>query len=608
VLALALKVLDAEVARLVFLDDQGQVNLELQGGEGPPMGLLGLPSRPGPAYHALPDILLDERSQGHPLVLGGPRFRASVAVALSLPGAPASGWLQAFFVEPRSLTDAERGLLTSLARQVANEFRILHIDQELARVGQAFQAAREEAEASAREKIRLLAFVSHEFRTPMTGILGMASLVLGSALSAEQREMVETIASGSQTLLHLLNQMLDFAHLQIGHSELRLKDFDPVACVDNAVELVSASAAARGIGVCIQIDPSMPSRIRADEDKLRQVFLNLLGNAIKYTSGGVVQIELSASEDRLLAAVTDQGPGLPASQLATLFHPFTRGEASASASPGTGLGLAICKHIVELHGGKIEASNTPTGARFSFEIQVARASPAPRPLEGFRVHVTATEEPWASAARQRLRWWGAALLETPAPPADLIFHDGPWDGVMPPRGAIRLDEPLPRLPGVRKPLHWGKILPRLLRRPASQPSLPESAQLFDESLASRYPLRVLLVEDNPVNRRVLGKILERLGYHPVLAVHGQDALERRAEGAFDLVLMDLHMPVLDGIQATRALRALGDPVRIIAMTASASPVERERCLQSGMDGVLSKPILLDELVRTLKSTHGALAR
>lgn len=553
----------------------------------------------------VPDARLDPRFASNPLVEGDPWIRFYAGVPLVLESGHAIGTLCILDQQPRELDVPARKALCTLARQVTAQITLRQRARQLESTNQALRQAREEAEDASREMLRLTAFVGHEFRTPMTGILGMSSLLLQSPMPPEQVEMVETIESSSKNLLHLLNQLLDFSQLKIGHRELQRRPFDPLACVDSAVDLVRIHASEKQIEMWVHVDPSLPPLIEADEDKLRQVFINLLGNAIKFSSGGFVRVELSAPRRHALrVVVVDSGGGLSEELLRVLFQPFVRGEHRSPETPSTGLGLAICKQIVELHGGRIQADNAPGGgARFSFEIEAPGLPSATRPLEGVRALVAAGNPVRSRATKSRLRWWGANILDETSPTrseAELLFHEGDEAPLLlrPPRVLVRLDEPASRERGDLRALRWNKLLPRLAPRPGTQPTATD-LQTLDENLGARCPLRILLAEDHPVNRRVATKILERLGYQATTAANGQEVLDRFEAAPFDMILMDLYMPTRDGLDVTRTLRARGAQVWIVATTASASHEDRALCTKAGMDDFLSKPILLEELVRVL---------
>jgi signal transduction histidine kinase/ActR/RegA family two-component response regulator len=553
----------------------------------------------------VPDARLDPRFASNPLVLGDPWIRFYAGVPLVLESGHAIGTLCILDRQPRELDAPARKALCTLAKQVTAQITLRQRARQLESANQALRQAREEAEDASREMLRLTAFVGHEFRTPMTGILGMSSLLLQSPMPPEQVEMVETIESSSKNLLHLLNQLLDFSQLKIGHRELQRRPFDPLACADSAIDLVRIHASEKQIEVWVNVDPSLPSLIETDEDKLRQVFINLLGNAIKFSSGGFVRVELSAPRRHVLrVVVVDSGEGLSEELLRVLFQPFVRGEHRSPETPSTGLGLAICKQIVELQGGRIWADNAPGGgARFSFEIDAPGLPSAARPLEGVRALVAAGNPVRSRATKSRLRWWGATVLDETSPvrsEAELLFHEGDEAPLLlrPPRALVRLDEPVSRERGDLRALRWNKLLPRLAPRPGAQPPATD-LQALDENLGARCPLRILLAEDHPVNRRVATKILDRLGYRVTPAANGQEVLDRFEADPFDVILMDLHMPTLDGLGVTRTLRTRGARVWIVATTASASHEDRALCTEAGMDDFLSKPILLEELVRVL---------
>ncbi len=522
---------------------------------------------------------------------------------------------------------------------------------ELRRRGVDLEEARERAEAAARTKGEFLARVSHELRTPLNGVLGMTELLLGSGLSAEQRDFARDSRRSARALLALVNDLLDFSKLESGTVELHRGGLDPRGPTEDAVGVLAGAAQRKGLELVCDVETAVPRWLLADGDRLRQVLLNLVGNGVKYTESGhvVVRVRRPEEDGPIRFEVDDTGVGLPPGPTSRLFEPFSQADPEANRRlGGVGLGLAICHQLVRRMGGRIGADRLPDGGScFWFTLPVhAPEEPAPPPitlpLTGRRAVVVDDQAAAAAAAASILRGQGAdvvacntvdeAVAAMRSDATDLVVADT----VMPDRDALSLlreladDVALRHVPVVlcvpygqsidlsglggirtgraRKPVFERALLTStaaLLGLP--RPQTTPGSQVVDSGTAlptvDGGGARVLVVDDNDVGRRLAKELLTRLGFAVDEARNGREAVEEALAQAYSVILMDCRMPELDGYEATRLIRQAEDPREhrssIVAVTAHALDDERERCLAAGMDDYLTKPFRPADLARVV---------
>ena len=523
---------------------------------------------------------------------------------------------------------------------------VAHEDDRLQRTVEELEVARESAEKVAQRKSELLAVMSHEFRTPMNGVIGMSDLLLQTPLTKGQRELVETIRTSGENLLAIINDVLDFSKIEAGRIELEREAFDVRGCIEAAMSFVTPRAATKGIDIAYLVEPEVPDRIRGDIMRLRQILVNLLNNAVKFTESGEVLLMLGVAEGsderELHFAVKDTGIGIAEDRMSRLFKSFSQLDPSTARKyGGTGLGLAISKRLTELLGGRMWAeSEVGIGSTFHFTmaLEPSDALDAPSSFPGRRALVVDRHDATREMVKRQLARHGVTTTAVDSlSDAEAALSAGDFDVAiiefeLPPTAGRSLEENLAELfRGRDLPLIFMHRLGEHVRVPelevAGTLAKPIKISPLKDALTAAFTgtykkrtrklapvvkmkpasesrgLRVLLAEDNPVNQKVAARMLHKLGYDAEVANNGVEALEKLAESAFDVVLMDIMMPEMDGIETTRKILerySEEERPRIIALTANAMRGDRDRCIAAGMDDYLAKPLRVDQLGEALE--------